>query len=631
MGCESSLLLRSQGHLQQRRPHVPLHAPDGIGAPRVKYRRGPYPHTTRSPASLSLGSNDMEDVPMTTVVMPPVAEDGESVRTHSRNVSEASSYVQVSNDAHVSTPLLSPDEIDENENENDNTNANVTSQTDFSAGDDSRAALLSDRSPDPDPRGEAPPYFQVESNPVDGSIHRTGNDLARTQTIDTLPSAPATPTPGEQPAPALAELEAGSGSTRRRSVFRGLLSALTPRATAPPTAPASPPSASTQPTASRVSTDAEPRPSGLSTRTNARSPLATHRPSHSGSTSVFSITSSAIGRTVSRTRTRSNSNFHAAGANLTSPSSISINSISSPLTHTLVRTDFVYPRSGPTPEQLKLISSRESVGKFGVPYGADARAFAASTSRVNLHGPPPEFEERQSIDGLPRPSGEYQRTPSRLAGNRSTPSPETAADARTSSERQQEPSGSTITQNSIPGTSTSLTSETSAGEAGSSLSPIQDVTSEITSDTPNPNSEPSSTSERPPSPAASTSTGQTAHPSPVADATSSPTSLSPPTSATLSKKPSSTQLSGSGAPPTAFRMPTSPLGGVRSESRASSVMTFATADTSFPETPTSPEIVVSGTPRGPSPEPEPSTPKAQHGGLPDVREVSESGASVSGV
>lgn len=46
--------------------------------------------------------------------------------------------------------------------------------------------------------------------------------------------------------------------------------------------------------------------------------------------------------------------------------------ISAPLKHTLKRTEFTYPRSGPTPDQLKFISSRESLGRFGVPFGQDA-------------------------------------------------------------------------------------------------------------------------------------------------------------------------------------------------------------------------------------------------------------------
>ncbi len=78
-----------------------------------------------------------------------------------------------------------------------------------------------------------------------------------------------------------------------------------------------------------------------------------------------------------------------SNSRLESPSVISLGSISSPLTHTAVRTGFTYPKSGPTPEQLKIIASMESIGKFAVPYGRDAIAFAASTSRHELDLPPP--------------------------------------------------------------------------------------------------------------------------------------------------------------------------------------------------------------------------------------------------
>ncbi|KAJ3474917.1 hypothetical protein NLI96_g12177 [Meripilus lineatus] len=150
----------------------------------------------------------------------------------------------------------------------------------------------------------------------------------------------------------------------------------------------------------------------------------THRPSHSGGgSSVFSITShlrsltrqrsvsstrhghghslstshlldpsvspsssSSINNPSPNTNTNTNSNF-------TSPSMISLNSISSPLTHTLVRTEITFPKSGPTPEQVRLISERESYKRFGVPFGRDAvRAYRvglmaaaeASRSQVEL-------------------------------------------------------------------------------------------------------------------------------------------------------------------------------------------------------------------------------------------------------
>lgn len=107
---------------------------------------------------------------------------------------------------------------------------------------------------------------------------------------------------------------------------------------------------------------------------------ASHRPSNSGSGSVLSLT---------HFRNLSRQSNH----NLNSPSLISLNSISAPLTHTLTRTEFTYPKSGPTPEQLKLISSPESFARFAVPYGPDAIAYAASTSRHDLSNvPPPDFD-----------------------------------------------------------------------------------------------------------------------------------------------------------------------------------------------------------------------------------------------
>jgi len=135
-----------------------------------------------------------------------------------------------------------------------------------------------------------------------------------------------------------------------------------------------------------------PYPSNLSNRpVGSRSSLVGHRTTPSNSRSILRVTSSAVGA-----RSRSVSNV--AGG-LTSPSSLSITLISAPLRHTVMRIDFVYLRSGLTPEQLKLISSVESVSKFGVPYGPDTVAYA-SASLVNLHRPPPpKFKERPSVDG----------------------------------------------------------------------------------------------------------------------------------------------------------------------------------------------------------------------------------------
>lgn len=110
----------------------------------------------------------------------------------------------------------------------------------------------------------------------------------------------------------------------------------------------------------------------------------THRDriNNSSTGSVFTV----LSRTLSR---------NPDDGALTSPSLISLNSISPPLTHTATRTEFTYPRTGPTSEQVKFLASKETFGRFGLPYGPDAVAFAASSSRQDL---PPDF------DSIHRPS-----------------------------------------------------------------------------------------------------------------------------------------------------------------------------------------------------------------------------------
>ncbi|KAH0831137.1 hypothetical protein J3R83DRAFT_13707 [Lanmaoa asiatica] len=96
---------------------------------------------------------------------------------------------------------------------------------------------------------------------------------------------------------------------------------------------------------------------------------------------------------------RSNSNLfrafrsHSPGLHAGS-STISLDSISAPLTHTLTRAEFHAPKGGLlTPEQIKLITSREALEKFGVPYGPEAvAAFSLSRERLAEMGPPPDFE-----------------------------------------------------------------------------------------------------------------------------------------------------------------------------------------------------------------------------------------------
>jgi hypothetical protein len=245
-----------------------------------------------------------------------------------------------------------------------------------------------------------------------------------------------------------------------------------------------------------------------------------------------------------------------------------------------VRTDFVYPRSGPTPEQLKLISSIESVSKFGVPYGPDAVAYA-SASLVNLHGPPPEFEERPSLDGLPGPS---------VSGTR--------ARARSSLSRLSQDVNVPESRLSIssPQSASRVTTATSASTADESEAAASspELEAQILSDVASPGElEPSSEKEkpdedhpvgrvhpRPPSPSPTQETASTA--ATVINATTSELGVA-------SESPDENATSGSSRPaltvatthnpaaPSSFRMPMTPLGHPHVVSRSSSIDTFRTA------------------------------------------------------
>lgn len=206
-----------------------------------------------------------------------------------------------------------------------------------------------------DPRGEAPAYFEVvdqeqESNPGLSTIHPSSN---LSQTL-----------PESQP---------------RRSGFRTFLNRMSMM--------------SHVPEHRRAESDQSSISNGHRSNRSTPSRTSNHRPSQSSSTpSIF--------RTISRQRSNQTLN---SSVHLNSPSLISLNSISSPLSHTLIRTEFTYPKSGPTPEQLKVISSRENFSRFGMPYGPDAIAFAASSSRQDLEPPPPDFEASSSQLSLARP------------------------------------------------------------------------------------------------------------------------------------------------------------------------------------------------------------------------------------
>ena len=127
-----------------------------------------------------------------------------------------------------------------------------------------------------------------------------------------------------------------------------------------------------------------------STHTRSTSAFSFHSSEHSARPETPTSSRHLLGLRGHRSRTSSSG----SAALLTSPSMISLNSISAPLQHTLTRTEFRIPRGGLTPEQIKIISARDAAERFGRPYGPAAVAFAGS--RVLLTSdttPPPGFEE----------------------------------------------------------------------------------------------------------------------------------------------------------------------------------------------------------------------------------------------
>ncbi|KAF8208254.1 hypothetical protein K438DRAFT_1930637 [Mycena galopus ATCC 62051] len=240
-----------------------------------------------------------------------------------------------------------------------------------------------------DPRGDAPAYFEV-LEPAGEDNYPPGISVAPPEPEDAAP--------------------------QRRSGFFSMFRSAPPAVPVPVASP---------------SNDTEPTRLALThTRTRsttAPAPSTRHRASNSTST-LFSL-----GRKKSTTSLSAN--------NLTSPSLISLASISHPLPHTLVKTEFsALPKGGLTAEQLSLISgSKEGgLGRFGVPWGAAAVAYAnasASTSRVALgengEAPPPGWEE---VSGLPSGSGAAELVASASASGSGSGSAEAEPEASASAE-----------------------------------------------------------------------------------------------------------------------------------------------------------------------------------------------------
>ncbi|EJD51999.1 hypothetical protein AURDEDRAFT_111530 [Auricularia subglabra TFB-10046 SS5] len=155
---------------------------------------------------------------------------------------------------------------------------------------------------------------------------------------------------------------------------------------------------------------------------------------HRSSTSLSSLRPSL---SLYRSRTNESEDPHRQ-------SQIALRNISAPLAHTVVRTEFTFPKTGPTESQIKFLASRESLGRFGLPFGDEARAeppsfdtLAPSSSSPSLHttghgrrpsgassialtsdehaaSPPAASEPLPAPSSSPQPSEEPAPPPSRL-------------------------------------------------------------------------------------------------------------------------------------------------------------------------------------------------------------------------
>lgn len=215
------------------------------------------------------------------------------------------------------------------------------------------------RDSDLDLRGEAPPYSEEAVVSGDPS---------------TLPP-PQPPLPPEPGVPVPQPVHDAPGT--RRSRFGFLLYPFSSHTPATSTNTSNPPTAA-PPTHAR---SGSAHTLASTEHTSASRPMTPNNASRSSLLALRGI------------RTRASS---AGSAALSSPSMISLHSISAPLPHTLTRTEFRIPRGGLTPEQVKLITARDAPERFGRPYGSAAVAFAGS--RVLLASdtadtPPPEFDE----------------------------------------------------------------------------------------------------------------------------------------------------------------------------------------------------------------------------------------------
>lgn len=266
--------------------------------------------------------------------MPPVEEGAEG--GHSREGSQTSIYGQLP-ESPQNQSLMQGDESLDGEN---NTSTRLllpavtthrTSVDTIAASEEGGLSLPQavQQAAEVDPRGEAPAYFEaVDLNDTIGPRQEmpnstTARPAAETPQPATVGSRPSTDTQASQE----------TRASRRMSGFRGLLNTFTTNTSARPPIPPIPQESSRSPTPGHTR--------GLSSLSaissndaHGRTSRASHAPSHSGSGSMM-----AVFRTISRQKSHNTLNSN----HFNSPSMISLNSISAPLSHTLTRTEVSPP------------------------------------------------------------------------------------------------------------------------------------------------------------------------------------------------------------------------------------------------------------------------------------------------
>jgi hypothetical protein len=340
----------------------------------------------------------------------------------------------------------------------------ASGSTDAAGSGDSHQGLLASSIPEVDltqERGAAPSYFEVVEKEDARRI-----DLELGGVPSTSSNGPAQETTQPQT------------KTKRLSALRNLFSSnsrhghtssassatiIPTRLSTIPDVPI-PSMRTTQPSSS--SADSTPT-SSLNGTVDSR-----HRPS--ASTSTLSVNSPSLPALIlSRSRSPGRRGTNASSSTTSTTSSSFV--ISAPLTHTLTRTEFSYPKSGPTPQQLAFVSSRDSLGKWGVPFGEDAQRAAriAATTPEPPDFPPPPFPDESGTGASSSSAANTSVTSDSSPNNLSTPERSTASslDPAPESSPSLSPSSFRIANNRPRRSSASAASYVTASEGDDDHSP----------------------------------------------------------------------------------------------------------------------------------------------------------------